>query len=578
MARIEMNATELTNTDVNFVSLVKRGANRIPFRIVKGDTDMDLYAIGRRIFQKSEPVPTVVAVISQKWDNDTREQLGIIAKSVGIDTGRLQKSDDQVVTLTKADADATGAAIVKLDRNTAIAIKGSNIEAAFRNHDFSEGLFKDADGRKGFHVGPSAATRMFNGYSAELVKTATDPSELSTQIAKAADDYRAYMGALSIGLPRAALAADQLVKGWNDDDDMDDDDAGGTDDDGTDDSGDGDQDNGGKKKTMKSSSLGNSLLDEGDPGAADPLMPAKDSAKKPFKAVKADAGKNGTGAGFSFEDSSDGATSDQATADDKENNEVDAKPGKRVSGDNSGMPSRAMAPTKKSEAILKAELAVAKAELALALSKDSIKGLPDPKGESQAGEGMDEALDHRDVVSDEDVTGAAVTGKVKGKTLDMDGVPTKLKAPTKKDDEIEDDDSTNGAQSDIPAKAKAPTKKNDGDANSFDKDKSKSRQLEDDMSGAGAQEADVQTMKSDRDLVRMVSQLAKQMRETNAAVTKSVTELARKVDTATALARKTDAALHGTVFNETDGDRVTTIKSERTGDIPLLDTAFSRRA
>ena len=65
MARLEMKATELTNTDVNFVSLVKRGANRIPFRITKGDEDMDLYAIGRRIFQKSDPVPTVVAVLAQ---------------------------------------------------------------------------------------------------------------------------------------------------------------------------------------------------------------------------------------------------------------------------------------------------------------------------------------------------------------------------------------------------------------------------------------------------------------------------------------------------------------------------------
>ena len=56
MSRLEFKATELTDTDVDFVSLVKRGANRLPFRITKGDDEMiDLYAIGRKMFQKAEP-------------------------------------------------------------------------------------------------------------------------------------------------------------------------------------------------------------------------------------------------------------------------------------------------------------------------------------------------------------------------------------------------------------------------------------------------------------------------------------------------------------------------------------------
>ena len=43
MAKVVLKATELTNTDVDFVALVKRGANRIPFRITKGDdTVLDL--------------------------------------------------------------------------------------------------------------------------------------------------------------------------------------------------------------------------------------------------------------------------------------------------------------------------------------------------------------------------------------------------------------------------------------------------------------------------------------------------------------------------------------------------------
>jgi len=44
------------------------------------------------------------------------------------------------------------------------------------------------------------------------------------------------------------------------------------------------------------------------------------------------------------------------------------------------------------------------------------------------------------------------------------------------------------------------------------------------------------------------------------------------------LARKTDAALNGTVFNDAGEDRVATTKSDATGSIPLLDTAYSRRS
>jgi hypothetical protein len=45
------------------------------------------------------------------------------------------------------------------------------------------------------------------------------------------------------------------------------------------------------------------------------------------------------------------------------------------------------------------------------------------------------------------------------------------------------------------------------------------------------------------------------------------------------MAKKTDAALHGTVFNEAGGDVVRQArKADKDGDnIPLLDTGYSRR-
>ena len=58
MRKLQLKATELVDTDVNFVSLVTRGANRIPFRITKEDEQMlDLHKIARSLFKTADPSP-----------------------------------------------------------------------------------------------------------------------------------------------------------------------------------------------------------------------------------------------------------------------------------------------------------------------------------------------------------------------------------------------------------------------------------------------------------------------------------------------------------------------------------------
>ena len=73
MRKLQLKATELVDTDVNFVSLVTRGANRIPFRITKEDEQMlDLHKIARSLFKTADPKPEIVAVIAQKGADQDR--------------------------------------------------------------------------------------------------------------------------------------------------------------------------------------------------------------------------------------------------------------------------------------------------------------------------------------------------------------------------------------------------------------------------------------------------------------------------------------------------------------------------
>jgi hypothetical protein len=301
------------------------------------------------------------------------------------------------------------------------------------------------------------------------------------------------------------------------------------------------------------------------------------------RAAKADAGKNGTGAGA--EEGAGTGTTPRATSDDAENTEVDAKPGAAVSGDASGLPAKAKAPTQKAEgqkamdddstngaqtglpAKAKAPTAKSEVEAFISLAKSMgfvVKTSGDggshvieitsvePKGESQAGEGAAQGVDKRPEDRADAEAGAAggdVAGKVKGKTLSLEGGP---------------------------AKAVSPTAKNDGDADVGKK--GKGEELADAQSGAGAQQKDVQTLKADAAVMQAIQSLAKSVQESHAAVTKSVSDLSAKVESVTALAKKTDAALNGTVFNEEDGDKAAVVKSDSgDGGIPLLDTAYTRR-
>ena len=62
-------------------------------------------------------------------------------------------------------------------------------------------------------------------------------------------------------------------------------------------------------------------------------------------------------------------------------------------------------------------------------------------------------------------------------------------------------------------------------------------------------------------------------------MTKTVKSLSARVESVAAMAKKTDAALNGTVFNEEHEDRqVWTRKSAAPAEPPLLDTAYQRRS
>ena len=593
MPKISINATDLTNVDVNFVAMVKRGANRIPFRLTKSeDAEMDLYSLGKTLFKKGDS-PQIIGVFMAK-SLDTPATLAML-KGAGINFEPLEKSEFRGIIqhTLKSGESFPDTVLVRFSPELAVNVRG-----------MKKGAFEP-----GAHINsPSLA-------AAELQKTigaitkSSETASYGVDVSKATADFNSYMAKLVENLPQEAMRLDGLLKigtgnakGG----------AGGNQETGD---GLGDNSNGGKQTTMKNG--GNDGADVDKALGLDPLIPGKDAGKGPEKAAKADAGLNGTGAGFELGGGTE--TNAHATADDAQNTSINAKPGGHVSGSNNpafpgpGEGAHTISVTTKSATVLAAELAVAKAELALALVKDqsaaraasgkdgepmdgdddtstigSTEGL-NPKlkapmaqggvnkvdgsggkqtvdvttqeviGESASGEGAGEsatddslAAQARATADDADNAGGKIAGKVKGPTLDMAGVPDKLKSPTTK---------------------------NTGDQVTGLKGKTPEQVLEESQSGAGAQANMAQTFKTEQAAVmQAIAALSKSLKEGLAGVTKDVSALKEQVGKIDGTLQKHDAALSGTVFGEAGGDVVRTITKTENGGPALLDTAYHRNA
>ena len=78
--------------------------------------------------------------------------------------------------------------------------------------------------------------------------------------------------------------------------------------------------------------------------------------------------------------------------------------------------------------------------------------------------------------------------------------------------------------------------------------------------------------------MQAIQALAKSVKEGQAAVTKSVTDLSARVEQVAVMAKKTDAALNGTVFNRGRDDRQVWTQKSADRAPPLMDTGYSRRS
>lgn len=118
--RREVKINELSDVDVRFVSLVKRGANRIPFRLTKEDTNrmLDFVKLFRKSDEDAKPAPSSAPQSQAPTKEQPREEKDpvlaaltrleegqrALAESIGQLVAKVQKTDAVVSSVVLGEA------------------------------------------------------------------------------------------------------------------------------------------------------------------------------------------------------------------------------------------------------------------------------------------------------------------------------------------------------------------------------------------------------------------------------------------------------------------------------------------
>lgn len=211
MPKLKVKANELVHTNADFVSLVKRGATRIPFRITKedGEATMDLYKIGRSLFQKAEAKPEIVAAIVQPGADIA--SVASLFKAAGLEPKAFTKSEKDGITTVAKDGHeaAVDAAVLQLTDGTALVVSG--LKKSFDSYAYNSTDFQAVMSTEGVYPSMCVAKDALGGVISNILYKSNSPGEAADLVATAIDDFKTYMVGLLGAVPVSAFKMDIAV-------------------------------------------------------------------------------------------------------------------------------------------------------------------------------------------------------------------------------------------------------------------------------------------------------------------------------------------------------------------------------
>jgi hypothetical protein len=213
--KVKLKVKEMTDAEPTYVSLVERGANKIPFKklaadeapLDKGGSPMLNFSLKRTLDSvfKTEPAqPAVLAVIRKGDENDADKQW-------------LEARGFKAAHIQKTDADATIYAA-----NEDVALEGENI-VAIKTDDqtvvicsfmpFGESnSFKENIDAQGFLPGIDVALSVLRDTLINGLFDSAGADEANSKISKAVKEFGVHVTGLAQALPTEAFKMDPVYK------------------------------------------------------------------------------------------------------------------------------------------------------------------------------------------------------------------------------------------------------------------------------------------------------------------------------------------------------------------------------
>lgn len=212
--KVTLNANQLTDATIQSVSLVKHGANRTPFKILKAEPlpeDGSLNKVAasvRKLFDATAPAPVITAVYVNKTSAKTAFP---ILKDAGfrVEAGSADLLDGVVVLKQEGyDANATEGSVVALSPEVAV-----QFDRVMKDYcswscstDFSENLKN-----LGFYPGTWMAFDTLRETIYQIMSEAHTPEEASGPLDAALKAFSKHVLGLAKSLPAAVFKAEQKL-------------------------------------------------------------------------------------------------------------------------------------------------------------------------------------------------------------------------------------------------------------------------------------------------------------------------------------------------------------------------------
>jgi hypothetical protein len=195
-----VSANALTDVQVNRISLVRRGANRIPFRLLKGDTDMlDL----SRLFKSDLEASRVTAVVVRKGAEEAAKAR---LTAAGLSVANPEEGDESTIFHQGKNPEA-GDIIVKMDEDVGVVV---HVAKGFKPYEFQSEGFKQSMKVEGFYPSVTTAFDTLRTVMHRALEKSTSPEDAVGNVAAAIDDFKGYVGKLTSSLPKSAFQLDGL--------------------------------------------------------------------------------------------------------------------------------------------------------------------------------------------------------------------------------------------------------------------------------------------------------------------------------------------------------------------------------